>query len=175
MCIKMLQFSGHRETMLLKDLSQGRAHLISGFNNLRKSVFWKKHVDGGAWFYEYTTDASDQYVTIDCLDGPSDIGTKPETITWTIGDHTTVHPHLHCLILSPKKIPMPLLNQELRNRGLGDAWVTVPKDKNGNIIEDDKMSINRALGYALKYLDKNIQIDGRNRGTFGSLYRKKAL
>ena len=170
MCIKMLTISLHRDTLLREDLAEQRAHGLRRFHNLRKSKFWKAHVDGGVWFYEVTTNTSDETLTIDCPDIPTDLGLEFETITWSTGRHTTVHPHLHCLLLSPKKIPMNLLNHELRSRELGDAWITVPKDRDGNIIDDDKVSIKQALGYALSYVKKKDQEDGRNRGTFGTLY-----
>ena len=170
MCIKMLEFSLHRETVYLEDLAEQRAHGLRRFKNLRKSKFWKEHVDGGVWFYEFTDNTSDETVTIDCPDGPTDLGLETGTITWDIGTHTTVHPHVHCLLLSPKKIPMDLLNAELKKRDLGHAFVTVPKDRHGNIIDDDKMSVNMGLGYALKYVEKDIQANSRNRGTFGTLH-----
>ena len=180
MFIKMLTISLHRSKLLLDDLPEQRTHGLRAFHNLRKSLFWKKHVDGGVWFYESTFHCSDEKSTVDrpndgWVDSLPDVALRGQQlrtrrINWNIGTHTTAHPHLHCLVLSPKKIPMDLLNQELGSRGLGDAWITVPKDKEGNIIKDENMSIKKALGYALSYVKKQTQEDGRNRGTFGCLY-----
>ncbi|HHZ81998.1 MAG TPA: hypothetical protein EYN64_04665, partial [Flavobacteriales bacterium] len=74
MCIKMLTISLHRDTLLREDLAEQRAHGLRRFHNLRKSKFWKAHVDGGVWFYEVTTNTSDETVTIDCPDIPTDLG-----------------------------------------------------------------------------------------------------
>ena len=150
-------------------VSHYRSEMTKRFNRLRKRKFWKKYVDGGFWFFECTLKRSEDenplYPTMD--------DTQSEIVRdfRSTGSHNyQLHPHFHCLILGPKKIPLELLNQELSSLGFGRANITVPRDKNGNLVHcarrEDLIGV---IGYATNYLKKPGQFEGRNRGAFGCL------
>ena len=132
----------------VNDLIDYRAQLRTGFNNLRKSKFWTKNVDGGMWFYEVTTNIVENQSTLDGSSFPSGILTG------------TLNPHMHCLLLTPNKIDMSRMNDELLSRGLGRGHIQAPPEQ---------QTTRAALGYFLNYMKKDTQLDGRNRGSFGIL------
>lgn len=142
---KMLTF-GMPGVKYVNDLIDYRAKLRRGFNNLRKAKFWTDNVDGGMWFYEITSNIVENQCTLDGTSFPSGIETG------------TLNPHMHCLILSPNKIDMTLLNQELLSRGLGYGDIQPPPQH---------ATTRSAFNYFLSYMKKETQLEGRNRGSFG--------
>jgi len=158
--LKFLTFSmpGHK---YLNELIDHRSELIRRFNLLRKTEFWTEHVDGGIWFYEFTTNHSENQTTID------------SSIAFPDGEvFGTINPHMHVILMGPKKIPMKVLNQRLATYGLGHAYITTPRDRSGRYLSNSDTGIKNAIGYVMGYLNKPSQADSKNRQAFGCLYGK---
>jgi hypothetical protein len=123
-----------------------RTDMIANFNTLRKRSIWKNSVDGGMWFFENT---------IDILDNGK----------------VKVNPHLHIVLLCSKMLPVKKLNNYIAGMNgidLGRINVSVPRHPNGQL---KKCSTKDAINYCINYVKKDTQIDGRNRGTFGTVYK----
>jgi len=141
-----------------------RSELRSRFNKLRRDKWWKKHVDGGIWFYETVLtdlDSKNQMNFDEQVSEMNDIRMK-------------IHPHFHCMILGPKNLAGPERNfQELNNlfekHGLGKPSVSVARSKSGNAIN---ASLNKSLWYLTNYLKKQDHAEGINRGSFGIFNRR---
>ncbi len=160
---KWIPFKG-QEYNYQVDHKLWRTELRSRFNKLRRDPWWKKHVDGGIWFYEtvLTEIDSKNQMTFDEQECEmNDIRMK-------------IHPHFHCMILGPKNLAGPLRNfEELNNlfekHGLGKPSVSVARNKNGKAIN---ASLNKSLWYLTNYLKKQEHAEGINRGSFG-IFNKK--
>jgi hypothetical protein len=146
------------ETEFDQDNKLWRNQIRSKFNKLRRDPWWKKHVDGGIWFYEtkLTEIDSDEEESDE-----NDIQMK-------------IHPHFHCMILGPKNLAGRERNfQELNNlfekHGLGKPNVRGNRSKSGNPIN---ASLNKTLWYLTNYLKKQEHSEGINRGSFG-IFNKK--
>lgn len=142
-----------------------RTELRSKFNKLRRDPWWKKHVDGGIWFYETVLtelESKEQSTFDEQVSEMNDIRMK-------------IHPHFHCMILGPRNLAGPGRNfQELNNlfekHGLGKPSVSVARSKNGRAIN---ASLNKSLWYLTNYLKKQEHAEGINRGSFGIFNQKK--
>jgi hypothetical protein len=142
-----------------------RNELRKRFNKLRKDPWWKKHVDGGIWFYETVLTELDNKIQMS-LTGEehemNDIRMK-------------IHPHFHCMILGPKNLAgqernFQELNELFEKHGLGKPSVSVAKSKDGRAIN---ASLNKSLWYLTNYLKKQDHAEGINRGSFG-IFNKKS-
>ncbi len=142
-----------------------RNELRKRFNKLRKDPWWKKHVDGGIWFYETVLTELDNKIQMS-LTGEehemNDIRMK-------------IHPHFHCMILGPKNLAgqernFEELNELFEKHGLGKPSVSVAKSKDGRAIN---ASLNKSLWYLTNYLKKQDHAEGINRGSFG-IFNKKS-
>ena len=122
-----------------------RNELRKRFNKLRRDPWWKKHVDGGIWFYETKLTDIDSKVQM-TFDGEeremNDIRMK-------------IHPHFHCMILGPRNLAgtnkeilekgyFHELDKLFEKHGLGKPNVTGNKSKNGRTIN---ASLNKSLWY----------------------------
>jgi hypothetical protein len=126
-------------------IAEYRKDIIANFNTLRKRAIWKNSVDGGMWFFENTIDIQDN-------------------------GKVKVNPHLHIALLCSEKLPVQEINNYLagvNGINLGRMWVSTPRNANGTI---KKASIDDAVNYCINYIKLDQQIDGRNRGTFGTVY-----
>ena len=125
-----------------------RAILRKEFYKMRQTKTWRKYIDGGIWFYEYTTKTFNQKN----IDGDE---TEDNTII--------LNPHLHILALG-KFFPQ----EELSN--LTDAY------KLGKIVDirsDINKTLDESLAYLTHYLKKErYQVNGRNRNCFGIMMNK---
>ncbi len=147
------------------DHNYWRTELRSRFNKLRRDKWWKKHVDGGIWFYETVLtelDSKNQMTFGEQECEMNDIRMK-------------IHPHFHCMILGPKNLAGPLRNfEELNNLfekyGLGKPSVSVARSKSGTPLN---ASLNKSLWYLTNYLKKQEHAEGINRGSFGIFNSKK--
>ncbi len=123
-----------------------RKDVITNFNALRRRSIWKNSVDGGMWFFENTIDIQEN-------------------------GKVKVNPHLHVALLCSEELPVKDLNEYLagvNGINLGRIWVSTPRNSNGTI---KKASTKDAINYCVNYIKLDQQIDGRNRGTFGTVYK----
>ncbi len=136
-----------------------RKELRSRFNKLRRDPWWKKHVDGGIWFYETVLKEIDQVNQM----------TFDEQVNKMNDVRMTIHPHFHCMILGPRNLAgqdrnFQELNDLFEKHGLGRPSVSVAKDKKGNAVN---ASLAKSLWYLTNYLKKQEHAEGINRGSFG--------
>lgn len=129
-----------------------RQQLVNNFNVVRRSSFWKKHVDGGMWFFEVTASSG---VQDDLEEGCMD---EPEV---------KINPHFHCIILGPKKVPLSQLSDLFEKNNLGSPHFSASRGGDGRYCHPTPEN---ALGYLLGYLKKDSQTEGRNRQTFGNMW-----
>ncbi len=144
---------------IIDDQSTWREELRTKFAKLRRNKWWKDHVDGGIWFYEGKITALDKELLLGENDGHARL---------------KIHPHFHCIVIGPKNLAgkernFQELNSLFEEYDLGKPSVTLPKDKTGRPIK----SIHKASWYATKYVTKDNQINGKNRGQFGKLFHRK--
>ena len=135
----------HDQEHLEEVIADYHKDVIANFNTLRKRSIWKKSVDGGMWFFENTIDLQDS-------------------------GKVKVNPHLHIALLCSEKLPVKEMNNYLagvNKINLGRIWVSTPRNANGTI---KKASTEDAINYCVNYIKLDQQIDGRNRGTFGTVY-----
>ena len=126
-------------------IQEYRKDIVSNFNLLRKRQIWKKSVDGGMWFFENTLDVQNNGLV-------------------------KVNPHLHIVLLCNKQLPVKKLNEYVagvNGINLGRIFVSVPRHPNGQLKKCDTKD---AINYCINYVKKDTQIDGRNRGTFGTMF-----
>jgi hypothetical protein len=138
-------------------IESARTEMVTALRALRKKPFWIKHVDGGYWFFECTTE-------------PIDDG------------HTHINPHMHLVVLCPKLFPYRKMNDYLdelrwKNSGgatakLGHCFINHSRNKDGTI---KKSKPKDAVNYCVNYVKKDNQIDGKNRGPFGIVLRKSKM
>lgn len=139
-----------------------RPELIRGLKALRKTDFWNEHVDGGMWFYEETIREE--------LNGLQNQRTLHSDAFYDANVTIHLNPHMHILLLGPKKIPYDQLQEEAAKVGLGKFKFSSPRNKYGQYVYP---TIKNAVWYVMSYLKKDTQIDARCRGTFGCLYGDK--
>lgn len=131
-----------------------REELKKRFKQLRREKYWQKMVDGGQWFYECP-----------------------------ISDSGIANPHLHIVLVGPKKIDQEKLTALLVKHKLGEiSKFTSPKNKKGHVqkmtywknkkLVMNKSAVRRALGYVQAYCKKEQQADGKNNAFFGGLHKK---
>jgi plasmid rolling circle replication initiator protein Rep len=81
-----------------------------------------------------------------------------------------INPHLHIVLLCSQMLPVKDMNNYLSGTNkinLGRINVSVPRWPNGQIkVCKPKDAIN----YCINYMKTDQQADGRNRGTFGTMY-----
>lgn len=126
-------------------IAEYRKFIVGEFHRLRERKIWKESVDGGMWFFE---------VVINLEEG----GVK-------------LHPHLHMVLLCSKMLPIVDLNEYVAGPNgiaLGRFHVSTPRNPNGTI---KKAKPADAINYCMSYLKKEEQLDGRNRQTFGTMYK----
>lgn len=140
------------------DLVDYRQQLVNNFNKVRRSSFWKKHVDGGMWFFEVTANSGIQdYLEVGdhphggCMDEPE----------------VKINPHFHCIILGPKKVPIGELGVLFKKNNLGSPHFAAPRGGDGRYCHPTPEN---ALRYLQGYLKKDSQTEGRNRQTFGNMW-----
>jgi hypothetical protein len=130
-----------------------RNEILIRFRKLCRSKFWTDHVDGGQWFFECP-----------------------------IKDEIT-NPHFHVMLVGPKLINQEQLQEKLEHYNLGKiSKFSSPKNKQGVIqkmtywrnrqLLPNKSAIKRSINYALKYVTKDEQADGKNNSFFGKLQGK---
>ena len=160
---KWIPYKG-QEYQFQQDHEYWRKELRIKFAKLRRDKFWLDHVDGGIWFYETVLTELD-YKTQNSFDGQehemNDVRIK-------------IHPHFHCIILSPKNLAgqkrdFQELNDLFEKHGLGKPSVTTSKDKTGR---RRNASLNKSLWYLTNYLKKQDHAEGKNRGSFGIFHKK---
>ncbi len=160
-----------RESEINSDHKYWRTELRYKFNRLRKDKWWRKHVDGGIWFYETVLTELD----------PKTQGTFEEEQHDMNDMRIKIHPHFHCMILGPKNLAGPErnfseLNALFEKHGLGKPSVSVARtkptrrEKTGRPIN---ASLNKSLWYLTNYLKKQEHAEGINRGSFGIFNQKK--
>ena len=143
-----------------------RAELRSKFNKLRKDKWWRKHVDGGIWFYETVLTELNEFC--EETDDLNDIQMK-------------IHPHFHVILLGPRNLAGTKkeisehgyfhgLNKLFEKYELGKPNIEVSRSKNGKPIN---ASLNKSLWYLTNYLKKQEHSSGINRGSFGIFNSKK--
>lgn len=128
--------------------------ILTRFKKLQRSEYWKKHVDGGQWFFECPI------------------------------KNNITNPHFHILLVGPKLINQEKLQEKLEHYNLGKiAKFSSPKNKQGVIqkmtywrnrkLMINKSAVKRAINYALKYVTKDEQADGKNNSYFGVLHNHR--
>jgi hypothetical protein len=132
-----------------------RNEIVRRFKLLRKrSKYWNKVIDGGQWFYECPL------------------------------KNGKTNPHLHILLVGPKKVNQDLLKIELKKYHLGEIMkFSSPKNKDGVIqkmtywknrkLMMNKSAVSRVMNYVMKYVTKEEHADGKNNAFFGNLHGKK--
>ncbi len=131
-----------------------RNEILNRFRKLQRCDFWKKHVDGGQWFFECPI------------------------------KNNKTNPHFHIMLVGPKLINQKKLQQKLIHYKLGEiAKFSSPKNTQGVIqkmtywrnrkLMLNKSAAKRAINYCLKYVTKEEQADGKNNSYFGCLHNKK--
>ena len=137
-------------------IRRARDEMISGLKALREYHIWKEHVDGGIWFFEVTT--------------------KP------VGDHHMhINPHMHLVLLCPKKFPVEQINNLLfdqnglvRREGtrvskLGRCHIHSTRcKKTGKFLKSKPKD---AANYLVSYA-KRPGIVGKSRNQFGILTKR---
>ncbi len=127
-----------------------RHELTTRFAKLRRSKYWKEHVDGGIWFFETTVHPHLYQRFIEY-----ELGSDPEILV-----DNKINPHLHVVLLG-RYLDQQLLAEELENHGLGLPWITARDGSSENI--------HSALDYCMAYLNKSPNYQGRQRDTFGCM------
>jgi len=140
-----------------KAIRDARTEMVEGLRALRKKPFWKKHCDGGFWFFECTTEQIDD-------------------------NHMHINPHMHLVVLCPKLFPVRKMNDYLdelrwKNSGgatakLGRTFINHSRNKDGTIKKSKPQD---AVNYCVNYVKKDNQFDGKNRGPFGIVLRKSKM
>ncbi len=128
-----------------KLISEYRDIIKKEFKKLRERKIWKESVDGGIYFFE-------------CTENDEDDG------------QTTINPHLHMVLLCPKKFGVKAMNDyvsSINGISLGRFWISTPRDKKGRI---KKTTPESAIHYCVSYVKKPNQLDGKNRQSFGIMY-----
>jgi len=133
------------------DLIDYRRLLVERFNKVRRTAIWKKHIDGGMWFFEVTTTS----------------GVQDDLEEGCFHAEVSINPHMHVIVMGPKLIPIQELSDEFKKHGLGNLDVSRSRDERGRYC---RPSPEQALGYLLGYLKKDDQLQGRNRQTFGNMW-----
>jgi hypothetical protein len=135
----------HQADDIEEIISSYRNSMIIEFHKFRKRSIWKNSVDGGMWFFEATINLQDNGMV-------------------------KINPHLHIVLLCSKMLPVKDMNDYLAGTNkinLGKIHVSVPRWPNGQIKICKPTD---AINYCINYMKTDQQIDGRNRGTFGSMY-----
>lgn len=128
-----------------------RNEILTRFRKLCRNKYWKDHVDGGQWFFECPI-----------INGKA-------------------NPHFHIILVGPKLINQEQLQKHLVHYHLGSiAKFSSPKNSEGVIqkmtywrnrkLVMNKSAVKRAINYAIKYVSKDSQIDGKNNSYFGKLF-----
>lgn len=159
-------FEYHDKYEFGDDHIEWRNELRKRFNKLRRDPWWKNHVDGGIWFYE---------TVLTELDNKFQEKLTPGSVEEQFDIRMKIHPHFHCMILSPKNLAgkkknFSELNYLFKKYKLGKPSVSVAKDKDGNTVN---ASVKAALWYLTNYLKKQEHAEGVNRGSFGIFNKKK--
>lgn len=129
-----------------KSIVEWRTLIKEEFCKLRKRSIWKTHVDGGMYFFECT-------------------------ITPIGNGQVKINPHLHMVLLCPKKFPIVQMNNYLASLTgitLGRFHISTPRDKQGRIKKCRPID---AIGYCTSYMKEEQQLDGKNRQRFGNLLK----
>ncbi len=127
--------------------------VLTRFKKLQRCKYWTDHVDGGQWFFECPI------------------------------KNNKTNPHFHILLVGPKLINQVKLQEKLEHYNLGKiAKFSSPKNKQGVIqkmtywrnrkLMLNKSAVKRAINYALKYVTKEEQADGKNNSYFGCLHNR---
>ncbi len=102
---EILPGDGNQFTISKKELiDRARTKLTSAFKKMRRTATWKKYVDGGLWFFEWTEHE------------------ESDEIIWT-----DFNPHLHVILLS-KYFPQKEIKKLSEHYGLGRI-VDIQADK----------------------------------------------
>lgn len=116
-------------------------------------LFWrnylKKHCVGAIRFFEWTerTDVVQHHVD----------DSDPTTVSMKL------HPHLHIFILQEgRSIDIPELRSKALAAGFGDQ-IDMQWKPNASTFS--------SINYCLSYVKKDLQVDGRNKQTYGCFYR----
>jgi hypothetical protein len=128
--------------------------ILTRFKKLQRTKYWIDNVDGGQWFFECPIN---QGIT---------------------------NPHFHILLVGPKLINQEKLQEKLIHYNLGKiAKFSSPRNKKGVVQKmtywrNRKLILNisamkRAINYALKYVTKDEQSDGKNNSYFGTLHNHR--
>lgn len=95
-------------------ISRARKKLTAAFKKMRRTAAWKKYVDGGLWFFEWTEESHQE-----------------GDIIWT-----KYNPHLHVILLS-KYFPQKEIKQLATHYDLGEI-VDIRADKTKTV--DDSLA-----------------------------------
>ncbi len=136
----------HHELEDLDDtIKQYRSNMLAEFREFRKRSIWSNSVDGGMWFFECEINLLENGLV-------------------------KLNPHLHVVLLCNKKLPVEDINKYIAGMNginLGRVWVSIPRNSNGSL---KKCTTEDAINYCINYVKKESQVDGRNRGTFGTMF-----
>lgn len=72
-----------------------------------------------------------------------------------------IHPHLHIMLIQDKHLDIKTIRTKLLNAGFGNQI---------DMQWRKKCTTFKSIDYCLSYTKKDLQIDGRNRQTYGCLY-----
>lgn len=133
-------------------ISAARSKLTSSFKKMRRTAAWKKYVDGGLWFFEWTEET---IVSGEQMNLKNEVHRTDEIKSF--------NPHLHVILLS-KYFPQGEIKTMSQHYGLGEIV---------DIRADKEKTAEDSLAYISHYSKKQYQEEGRNRNAFGCLTRRK--